>query len=100
MGPASVLALALLPLYVEADHAILVTHCHDGEIAVDVELRLDDLLRRLRRVGDVGERHLVRNLLLDGDAESAAIRQSPVLLLAVRIDLDTAHPKQFLNPAA
>src|SRR4051812_8541894 len=94
------LPLALLPLYVEAHHSVLVTNCHDGEIAVDVELRLDDLLRRLRGIGDVGERHLIGNLLLDGDAEAAAVRDAEILLLAVGIDFDAAHAEQLLHPAA
>src|SRR6266705_6862200 len=59
-------AFALLPLYVEADHAILVTYRHNGEIAIDVELCLNDLLCCLRRIGYVGQRHLIRDLLLNG----------------------------------
>src|ERR1700730_16980148 len=52
-------AVGLLPPLtdpeVEADHAILVSHTYDGDVARDVVLRLDNLLRRLRDVGGIGK---------------------------------------------
>src|ERR1035438_531165 len=87
----------LLPLpdqQVETHHAVLVANSLYGVFGIDVVLELNDLLCRLRQISDVRQRHIVRNLLLDGKARAWIVVGSSHR----RIDADRTHTKQSRNP--
>lgn len=83
---------------VEADYSVLVTDSDHGNIASDVVFHLDNLLRRLRHVGAVGQGQIVGNLLLDRDLRSTSRVGFSAQPLGV--DLDPASTKQTLDPVA
>src|ERR1035438_9213305 len=62
-----ILFLAAPNADIETDHAVLIARAHNRNIAVDVILALNNLLRTLRNVGAVGESNVIGELLLDGD---------------------------------
>src|ERR1039458_6312952 len=94
-----ILFLAAPNADIETDHAVLIARAHNRNIAVDVILALNNLLRTLRNVGAVGESNVFGGLLLDGDlrAPRRGIRFGGQ---ALRIDLDPADPEEFLHAAA
>src|SRR3974390_118309 len=88
----------LLPLpyqQVEADYAIFVADALNRVFRVDVVLELNNLLRRLRQVGDVGQRDVVGDLLLNGESRTGII-VSPSYR---GIDANGADAKQFRSAA-
>ena len=68
LWPRSLLSfLAAADSHIEADDAVLVARADDRNVAIDIVLSLDDLLRTLRNIGGVGEGEVVGELLLDGN---------------------------------
>ena len=51
--------------YINADYAVLVAHRVNRDIAGDVVLGLNDLLRSLRNIGAVTQSNIARDLLLN-----------------------------------
>src|SRR5579864_7937008 len=65
------LFLALPHADIEADHSVLIARAHHGDIAIEVILALNDLLRTLRDVRAVSKRKVVGELLLDSDLRAS-----------------------------
>src|SRR5271169_4926289 len=70
----------------KADHAILVANTLHAVLGINVVFELDDLLRRLRQVGDVRQGNVVRHLRLDSQPRARVVVSAPYR----RIDADGA----------
>src|SRR6266852_1097214 len=99
MGCGFRLFLATADAQVEADNAVLVTGANDGNVAIEIVLPLNNLLRTLRNIGGVGERYVVGEALLDGDLGAAGSGIS-FGAQSLRIDFDVAGAKQTLEAVA
>ena len=84
---------------IEADYAVLVAGSDRRNVAREVILALNDLLRALRDIGAVSQRDVIGKLLLNGDLGSSG-RGIGFRGQALRIDLDAAGAKQLLDTAA
>lgn len=94
----NILFLAPTDAHIEADHAILVSRADHRDIAREIVLSPDDLLRTLRDIGAIAEREVVGELLLDGDLRSAS-GWVGFGGESLRVDLDAADSKQALHAA-
>src|SRR5579859_660502 len=91
------LFFALAEVDVKAEDSILVAHRDNRKVAIDVVLHLNYLLRlRLRHIGQVGQRNVVVDLLLNRHSRAGVVFRTSRL----RIDLNAAHTENLLHPAA
>src|SRR5215469_6303078 len=92
-GDSSILFLPPADAHIKAHNPVLITRPLHRQVAVDVVLTLDDLLRALRNVGAIGEGKVVGKFLFDCDLRSTGggvrLRGEPL-----RIDLDSTDPEQ------
>src|ERR1700736_5535698 len=93
------LFLALSHADIEADHAVLIARAHHRNVALDVVLALNNLLRTLRDVGAVSERNIIGELLLNRNLR-APRRGVRFGRQALRIDFDPADSEELLHAAA
>jgi len=91
------LLLSLADSDVEADYPVLITHRHDRDIAGQVVLDLDNLLRSLGDVSGVGKGQVVLYLLLYGHRRTR-LRGRRFSGQALGINLDAADAEQLLYP--
>lgn len=80
---------------VKPKHAVLIPYRYDGHILIDVVFHLHHRLGLLRDAGDVRERHILVDLLLDGDARGRVVARK--LADIERIDFYAAGAEQPLH---